>query len=120
MPVPARIAQIDIRPEQLGKRAPITLGLLGDVAATLDALLPLLTEKSDRGHLDKAVAHHGKARKGLDDLAAATSRKGLIHPQQVAAGGRERRGIGNVAPAFRYELALKNGLGATPPRGRRR
>lgn len=80
----ARIAQIDIRPEQLGKRAPITLGLVGDVAATLDALLPLLKEKSDRSHLDKAVAHYGKARKGLDELAAGASRKGLIHPQQVA------------------------------------
>ena len=80
----ARIAQIDIRPEQLGKRAPITLGLVGDVAATLDALLPLLKEKSDRSHLDKAVAHYGKARKGLDELAAGASRKDLIHPQQVA------------------------------------
>jgi pyruvate dehydrogenase (quinone) len=80
----ARIAQIDIRPEQLGKRAPITLGLVGDVAATLDALLPLLKEKSDRSHLDKAVAHYGKARKGLDELATGASRKGLIHPQQVA------------------------------------
>jgi pyruvate dehydrogenase (quinone) len=80
----ARIAQIDIRPEQLGKRAPITLGLVGDVVATLDALLPRLKEKSDRSHLDKAVAHYGKARKGLDELAAGASRKGLIHPQQVA------------------------------------
>jgi pyruvate dehydrogenase (quinone) len=80
----ARIAQIDIRPEQLGKRAPITLGLVGDVAATLDALLPLLKEKSDRSHLDNAVAHYGKARKGFDELAAGASHKGLIHPQQVA------------------------------------
>jgi pyruvate dehydrogenase (quinone) len=80
----ARIAQIDIRPEQLGKRAPIILGLVGDVAATLDALLPLLKEKSDRGHLDKAVDHYGKARKGFDDLAAGKPGKGLIHPQQVA------------------------------------
>ena len=32
----ARIAQVDIRPEQLGKRAPIHLGLVGGVAATLE------------------------------------------------------------------------------------
>src|SRR3954454_13879087 len=31
----ARIAQVDIRPEQLGRRAPINMGLVGDVAATL-------------------------------------------------------------------------------------
>ena len=80
----ARIAQIDIRPEQLGRRAPINLGLVGDVAATLDALLPLLEEKTDRQHLDAALAHYGKARKGLDDLAVGTPGKGLIHPQQVA------------------------------------
>ena len=80
----AHIAQIDIRPEQLGRRAPINLGLVGDVAATLDALLPLLEEKTDRQHLDAALAHYGKARKGLDDLAIGTPGKGLIHPQQVA------------------------------------
>ncbi|MGP8025503.1 MAG: ubiquinone-dependent pyruvate dehydrogenase [Acidocella sp.] len=80
----AKIAQIDIRPEQLGRRAPINLGLVGDVAATLDALLPLLEEKTDRQHLDAALAHYGKARKGLDDLAVGTPGKGLIHPQQVA------------------------------------
>ena len=40
----ARIGQIDIRPEQIGRRAPVTIGLVGDVAVTLDALLPLLPE----------------------------------------------------------------------------
>jgi pyruvate dehydrogenase (quinone) len=80
----ARIAQIDIRPEQLGRRAPIALGLVGDVGATLDALLPLLNEKRDRQHLDKAVEHYRKARKELDGLAAGASGKKLIHPQQVA------------------------------------
>ena len=80
----AKIVQIDIRPEQLGRRAPINLGLVGDVAATLDALLPLLEKKTDRQHLDTALAHYAKARKGFDDLAVGTPGKGLIHPQQVA------------------------------------
>jgi pyruvate dehydrogenase (quinone) len=79
-----RIAQVDIRPEQLGRRAPINVGLVGDVGATLDVLLPLLMEKPDRRHLDKALDHYGKARKGLDSLAAGTPGKKLIHPQQVA------------------------------------
>src|SRR5271156_5565211 len=65
----ARIAQIDIRPEQLGRRAPIHLGLVGDVGATLDALLPLLKEKQDRGRLDRAVKHYKNVRSGLDELA---------------------------------------------------
>ena len=80
----ARIAQIDIRPEQLGRRAPISLGLVGDIAATIDALLPLLTEKTNRQHLDKALAHYAKARKALDELAVGRSGGGTIHPQQIA------------------------------------
>src|SRR5580658_6107280 len=47
-----RIAQVDIRPEQIGRRAPVDLGVVGDVGATLDALLPLLQENRDRRHLD--------------------------------------------------------------------
>ena len=80
----ARIAQVDIRPEQLGRRAPINLGLVGDVGATLDALLPLLQEKQDRGRLDRAVEHYKKVRSGLDELAVGKPGKKLIHPQQVA------------------------------------
>jgi pyruvate dehydrogenase (quinone) len=80
----ARIAQIDIRPEQLGKRAPITLGLVGDVVATLEAVLPLLNEKQDDRHLQQAREHYRKTRKGLDELAVGSPGKKLIHPQQVA------------------------------------
>jgi pyruvate dehydrogenase (quinone) len=80
----ARIAQVDIRPEQLGRRAPLQVGVVGDVAATLDALLPLLREKADRAFLDRAVGHYHRARAGLDALAAGSERKGLVHPQQVA------------------------------------
>jgi len=80
----AQIAQVDIRPEQLGRRAPVNLGLTGDVAATIDALLPLLEEKQDRRHLDRAVEHYRSTRQGLDDLATGQPWKKLIHPQQVA------------------------------------
>src|SRR5580704_6484472 len=80
----ARIAQVDIRPEQLGRRAPIHLGLVGDVASTLNALLLLLSEKQDRKRLDRAVEHYKDVRKGLDELAVGKPGKKLIHPQQVA------------------------------------
>ena len=79
-----QIAQVDIRPENLGRRAPIALGLVGDVAATLDALLPLLEEKRDRGHLDRATAHYAKARQQFDALADGAPGRKPIHPQQVA------------------------------------
>jgi pyruvate dehydrogenase (quinone) len=80
----ARIAQVDIRPEQLGRRAPIDLGLVGDVGATLGALLPLLEEKQDRRRLEQAVEHYQNVRKSLDELAVGRPGRKLIHPQQVA------------------------------------
>jgi len=78
----ARIAQVDLRAENIGRRAPVELGIVGDVRATLAALLPLLDRKADDTHLTRAQQHYAKARKQLDDLAAPG--KGLIHPQQVA------------------------------------
>ena len=79
----AGIAQVDIRPEQLGKRAPIKIGVVGEVAATLDALLPLLRHRTDHGHLDQARAHYRRAQAELDELAKGSARKGLVHPQQI-------------------------------------
>ena len=80
----AKIAQVDIRPEQLGRRVPIDFGLVGDVGATLDCLLPLLEEHHDRSHLDRSVEHFQEARTSLDDLATPKPGSKIIHPQQVA------------------------------------
>jgi pyruvate dehydrogenase (quinone) len=81
---PAEIVQIDIRPEQLGRRASIARGFIGDVGATIDAVLPLIKEKHDRRFLDLAISHYRKSRWDLDELAASSSRAKLIHPQQIA------------------------------------
>jgi pyruvate dehydrogenase (quinone) len=81
---PAEIVQVDIRPEQLGRRASIARGFVGDVGATIEAVLPLLREKQDREFLDLAISHYRKARWDLDDLAVGSSRDRPIHPQQVA------------------------------------
>jgi pyruvate dehydrogenase (quinone) len=79
-----QIAQIDIRAEQIGRRAAVDLAVVGDVRATIEALLPLLTQKWDGAHLAQAQQHYTKARQGLDVLAVGTPGKRLIHPQQVA------------------------------------
>jgi pyruvate dehydrogenase (quinone) len=76
-----RIAQVDIRPEHIGRRAAVDLGLVGDVSSALQALLPLLDQKRDDAHLKQAQEHYAKSRKQLDALAAGGR---LIHPQQVA------------------------------------
>ncbi|HKC04074.1 MAG TPA: ubiquinone-dependent pyruvate dehydrogenase [Sphingomicrobium sp.] len=83
-PQAARIAQVDIRPENLGRKIPIELGLVGDVAATIDALAPLLDESRDPSHLERALGHYRKARKSLDDLARGVAGDLPVHPQHVA------------------------------------
>jgi pyruvate dehydrogenase (quinone) len=79
-----RVAQVDIRPENIGRRAAVDLGVVGDVRATIAALLPQLKKKQDGSHLAQAQHHYVQARKALDDLAAGTPGKRLIHPQQIA------------------------------------
>ena len=78
-----RVAQVDIRPEQIGRRRAVDLAVVGDVKATLQGLLPRLEEKRDYARLTQAQQHYAKARRELDELAAG-SRRDIIHPQQVA------------------------------------
>jgi pyruvate dehydrogenase (quinone) len=47
-------------------------------------LLPLLKAKTERRHLDNAIAHYKSAREGLDALAQGTPGRKPIHPQYLA------------------------------------
>ncbi|SNS82422.1 ubiquinone-dependent pyruvate dehydrogenase [Pseudomonas segetis] len=78
-----RIAQVDIRIENLGRRANLELGLVGDVRATLEALLPRLRRNTDSDHLRRAREHHDRNQHALADQAAITQRSRHIHPQQI-------------------------------------
>jgi pyruvate dehydrogenase (quinone) len=82
-PKDAKIAQIDIRGEQLGRRSKVDYGFVGDTQATLRALLPKLKQKDDDTHLKASVEHYRKARKDLDELATPGSGGKPIHPQYV-------------------------------------
>jgi pyruvate dehydrogenase (quinone) len=82
-PERAKIAQIDVRPEALGNRCSLHLGLLGTVKDTLQAVLPAIKEKKDSSHLDDALADYKKARKDLDALAESGPDSKIIHPQCV-------------------------------------
>ncbi len=79
-----RVAQIDIRPGQIGRRAFVDLGLVGDIGPTLRALSPSIEEQPDPGHLEQAIVHYKKTRKALDSLADEKRSKDIIHPQQIA------------------------------------
>jgi pyruvate dehydrogenase (quinone) len=83
-PKTAKIIQVDRLGEQIGRRTPVELGLIGNVKDTLDALTPLLEDKKDRSHLDTCVSHYKKTREGLDDLAVGEPGRTPIHPQYVA------------------------------------
>jgi pyruvate dehydrogenase (quinone) len=83
-PDSAQIAQIDLRPEALGNRCKLDLGLVGDVKATLAALLPRLKPHADSSHLDDSLADYKHARRALDDLAESSPNSSTIHPQYVS------------------------------------
>jgi pyruvate dehydrogenase (quinone)/pyruvate decarboxylase len=52
----ARAIQVDIKGQHIGLRYPVEVGLIGDVKATLSALLPLLRPKPDQAFLQEAQA----------------------------------------------------------------
>lgn len=83
LPDDIKIAQIDIKPERLGRRAKVDIGLCGDVKMTIQALLRMLTPKTDDTFLLKQLKRYEEVKK---DLAAYTKDKGevnKIHPEYV-------------------------------------
>jgi pyruvate dehydrogenase (quinone) len=85
LPSKAKVAQVDIRGERLGRRARLDLGLVGDVRATLEALVPMVRPKSDRAHLDRALDSFRRVRAELDDDAHGHTHQRPIHPAYVAS-----------------------------------
>lgn len=83
-PSDAKIIQIDVDGSRLGRRTKLDLGLIGDVEATLEALIQKLRPKDDDDHLQNALDNYAEAREGLDDLAMPGSQGEPIHPQYVA------------------------------------
>ena len=83
LPDDIKIVQVDIKPERLGRRAKVDLGLCGDVRSTLRALLPMLQQKKNDSFLRKQLKRYEGVKK---DLAAYTEDKGKmdqIHPEYV-------------------------------------
>lgn len=80
-PGQARGVQVDLKPDRLGLRYPVEVGLTGDVRGTLTALLPLLRQKSDRGSLSEAQ-HRMSEWSALLEQVENTKRSPL-RPQMV-------------------------------------
>jgi pyruvate dehydrogenase (quinone) len=81
-PTDSKIAQVDIRADRLGRRCKLDLGLVGDVKDTLNALLPLLAQKTDRSFLDQCLEKYKENRKNLDSHANGKTGE-LIHPEYL-------------------------------------
>lgn len=85
MPTNCKIIQLDNRPERIGRRAKIELGLAGNIKETLTALLPHVKEKSDRDFLDKQLNIYQKVKEHLANSANHKGEKQLIAPEYVAS-----------------------------------
>lgn len=82
----SRTVQVDRDASVLGRRTPLELGIVGDVGATLDALLPLLTEKPDRTFLDRLLEQHASAlERVVDTYTRKIETMRPIHPEYLAA-----------------------------------
>ncbi|SAL74908.1 thiamine pyrophosphate-requiring protein [Caballeronia telluris] len=77
----ARGVQIDIKADMLSLRYPMEVNLVGDSAETLNALLPLLTEKTDRAWRKKIEGWTADWWKTLEKRALEPA-KGGVNPQR--------------------------------------
>ncbi|MFI2608514.1 thiamine pyrophosphate-dependent enzyme [Kitasatospora sp. NPDC018619] len=98
-PQDRKVVQIDLDERHLGRRTPVDVGLAGDTAATLRALLPLLDAVKDRSHLDDALGRFADWQEGQRKLAdtrhdhrllgrlrsAFDNRDGDVRPEALAA-----------------------------------
>ncbi|PQA60852.1 ubiquinone-dependent pyruvate dehydrogenase [Siphonobacter curvatus] len=84
-PAHAKIIQVDIRPEHLGRRTRLDMGVVGSVGPTIQALLPMLLPKTDRSHLERSLEAYQESRKELDSHAKGDENDGVIRPEYLTA-----------------------------------
>ena len=85
MPLKNKIIQIDERPERLGRRAKLEMGLCGRITDTLRFLLPLIKEKKDDSFLQTQLDLYGKVKEHLNVYVKDEGSRNKISPEFVAA-----------------------------------
>jgi pyruvate dehydrogenase (quinone) len=80
-PGQARGVQVDIKPDRIGLRYPVEVGLASDVKETLRALLPLLLRQSDRSFLGEAQRRMADWNTLLVDVESTA--RSPLRPQMV-------------------------------------
>jgi pyruvate dehydrogenase (quinone) len=85
MPTDCKIVQVDIKPERLGRRAKVDMGLCGSVRDTLNALLPLISKKQDDSFLKAQLKVYGEVKQRMQTYIDDSGKKENIHPEFVAS-----------------------------------
>ena len=83
-PKKAKIAQVDLRGENLGRRARLDLGLVGQVRETIRALLPKIEKKKKSAHLEDSLKHYQQVREKMAKHVDNLDNEAGIHPQYLA------------------------------------
>jgi pyruvate dehydrogenase (quinone) len=77
--------QVDIDPSRLGRRTPVDLAVAGDIRATLDALMPLLGDKTDDHFLGTCLKETDRWRRRLQRYVTSGPSTKPIRPEYLAA-----------------------------------
>ena len=81
-----KVVQIDADGSRLGRRVPLDLGVHGDVALTIRALLPQLKQKKNRSFLNSMLRKQEKELTHVvNSYTKRASRLKPIHPEYVAS-----------------------------------
>lgn len=79
------VAQVDIDGAAIGRRTTVKYPVVGDVAATIENILPHVVTKEDRGFLDKMLReHHRKLETVVEAYTSKNQKRTPIHPELVA------------------------------------
>jgi pyruvate dehydrogenase (quinone) len=85
MPADCTIVQVDVKPERIGRRAKVEMGLCGSVKDTVRALLPLISKKGDDSFLKAQLEVYASVKKKMQIYVDDSGEKENIHPEMVAS-----------------------------------
>jgi pyruvate dehydrogenase (quinone) len=84
MPTDCKIVQVDIKPERLGRRAKVEVGLCGSIKDTLAALMPLLKQKDDDSFLKAQLKVYADVKENMQTYIEDGGTADKVHPEFVA------------------------------------
>ena len=113
----ARAIQVDLKPEQLGIRYPTEVNLWGDVKSTLDALIPLLNQKTDLSWQETVADEMVEWEKEMEAQALLNFEDG-VNPRRVYYELNKRlpenaivtADAGTTADWYGHHIRLRRGM----------